>query len=661
MSMFDDPDFDMFAAAPEAPPCDGGPDDPYWQTADGVRVRNEMDAVLEEQARQKSEQDAQAAERLKARRIELAEQAVEAAAKSELEKNELAQRWAREQAANEAARAAREEKFEAEWAARTRQDDDYRAFEVRLCFKIHGARPDGEALEAWHDPDLWELVEDDEAANSRPAANIVAGATAALSPWTAHYHSLGLIRADRANLFEPSEHGDGFIEPKFYLVHSADHDDLAPETLGSFPPVTANVAVPHGAVLTLTAEVLPTNSTMLFEAMRQGVSSVGQWGGEATPEALPLPDEGRNEWLARVSIPRDQLARQLAHWRRCGGNPTLFQAAGAATARVSRARPISWIVPGLIPRGYVSLLVGTKQAGKSTLLGEILATVDSECQDVRLVLGTEIEARGVGCLVSGEDGIDFVASRNAFYEPVHGEAQGYVFVTAERPWPEVLKLLYEIPEVDIIGIDGLRAVMPGDEDSSGAISQFFDELNALAQHHNCAIVLIHHLSKAAVRSLSNMLPAVRGSGAITDRVRVAIGMIDRGSSVTEVGIIKHNFPPSEVPWGQVNAGRLFRRDAASLTLVPADIAAPTAGQANSESIDARGPIFDAVAHYNHTGDVLRRTGRHELFERKWPPLATFSRSMIRDGVSALIAAGRVVDGQDGLRAIGVLSSAGLAQ
>lgn len=528
-------------------------------------------------------------------------------------------------------------------------DADFHAIRIIPDFRIRGTRPDGEELEvcAEFPPDHW-AFSDDAAENARLTEDVLTEVRAVFDPLIAHFRSMGLVRADFVSFGGRASPRAVEAEPLLFLVHNAVDADVSAYELFEMPHAQVELASVKGAILTTAVHCSPVNATMLFEQMQRGAGGAGIWGGDATPELDPVPGESRDEWLERVSVPRERLARLVERQRRSGGNIRLFKAVGAASGQVAKERPIKWIVPGLIPRGYVSLLVGTKQAGKSTLLGELLAVVDSECQSPRFVLGTEVTARGASAFVSGEDGYDFVASRNAYYEPVHGEAQGFVFVTAEEPWAEVLKLLYDIPRggVSVIGIDGLRAVMPGDEDSSGAISQFFDELNALAQYHNCAIVLIHHLSKAAVRSLSGMLQAVRGSGAITDRVRVAIGMIYRASGTVEVGIIKHNIPPSETVWGEVNAGRLFHRDANMLTLVPVD--ADVSAAKCVSNIDLGDAILEAIGHFNKHGVVLRRTGRHELFEQRPPELAGVSRSAIRDGVALLLEAGRIADGPHGL-------------
>jgi hypothetical protein len=527
------------------------------------------------------------------------------------------------------------------------QDSDFHAWLIRPSFEIQNAERDGGDIDASIDPAQWDLS-DDEAANARLIAGLKAEVVEALDPWCSHFLSLGFLRADRICAFAAGgEPGDDFGDPVFYLVHRAADASLAPQALGAFEEVSRGSAAVPDARLVVRPDVLPTNTTMLYEASRRSDLSIGQWGGEATPELAPRPDETREAWLARVCMPSDRIARAVTRWERCGGDLDLYGYFGAADERAAGDQPIEWIVPGLIPRGYVTLLVGTKMAGKSTLLGEMMAVVDSECQTSRSVLGIEVEARGVGGIVSGEDGDNIINRRAEFYEPVHGTAQGLVIDLATRPWAEALKLLHRVPKLDFLGIDPLRAILPGDEDASGNISPLFDDLNALARLKNCAIVLVHHLSKSTPQSLSAMLKAVRGSGAITDRPRMVIGMLDRGAGVTEVGIIKHNIPPSEELWSEVNVGRRFRRDADTLTLVPAEAGPPRRDVAAAAG--ALGSIMEAVGHYNRLNVTLRRTGKCELFELKAPQLLSVSRSVIREGVTTLLAAGRLLDGAQGLR------------
>lgn len=564
------------------------------------------------------------------------------------------------QARDNTLRAESEAKATASRAAREKQDEDFRALAISISFEIEGTGCEGENPTDYHDPAMWEFS-DDEAGNAALIAMVVPQIIDAMEPWVSHYRALGLLRADTLHGRIVNGRSDRGTSPAFYLVYRIDDGSLDPEDLAAFPPARLKLDALPGATIDIRAFTGPINATLLYEtAMLARGDANCAWGGEATDDRFPMAGESRADWLSRVAMPPTTIRRALARWDRSGGNLVLYGLCGSAAERAAGDHPIEWVIPGLILRGYVTLLVGTKMAGKSTLLGEMMAVVDSECQSSRSVLGIEVEARGVGCIVSGEDGDNIINRRADFYTQVHGQSRGFVIDTATYPWPEALGLLQLAPKIDFLGIDPLRAMLPGDEDASGNISPFFDDLNALARKHDCAIVLVHHLSKGKPRSLSALLDKVRGSSAITDRPRMVIGMIDRGAGVTEVGIIKHNIPPSEALWSPVCVGRLFRRDAATLTLVPIETTAQRTTDALGDQ-PSLALILDGVAYHNERNIVLRRTGKSELFEAKMPQLAAMSRNVLREGVATLLAAGRLVDGPEGLRiAPAMISGAGVA-
>lgn len=522
-------------------------------------------------------------------------------------------------------------------AARAEQDEDFHALAVHLSFEVEGADcGGGEMPSSFHNPAYWEFT-DDKAANAILVEQVVRQINEALAPWLAHYRGLGLIRADQ----------DG--EPSFYLVYRAEDEALAPAGLVAAPDVRAPIAALPGATLVIQTASEPINATLLYEPTWPLGEIHCDWGVPAACDRFPLPDESRGTWLTRVAMPTQTICRSGERWKRSGGSLKLFGLFGAATERAAGDLSIEWVVPGLFPRACVSLLVGTKMAGKSTFLGEVAAAIDSQCQSTRSVLGIEVFERGVSAIVSGEDGDNFINRRAEFYTENHGDPLGLVIDLATIPWPEALRLLHQAPRLDFLVIDPLRTVLDGDEDASNNVSNLFDDLNELARAKNCAIVLVHHLSKKAPRSLAAMLPAVRGSGVITDRPRVVIGMIDRGADITGVGVIKRNVPPSEQLWGEINVEQLFRRDAATLTLVPVGGHERRGGVApeDSEALDL---IYQAITGQNKVGLAVRRTGKSELFECKIARLAGLSRQATRDAVSTLVAAGRVIDGPDGLHA-----------
>lgn len=637
----DDPDFDIFSPTHAASVCDGGPDDPYWQTTAGVRVRDEMDAVVAEQARQKIEQDTLEAERLNAWRAAQAEQAA-------IAKRELVERVALEIAEADAARSDWEAALDVEVAALERQDNDYHAVEIRIHFGIEGASLDGQALEEWDEPELW-VLDEDGVINARLIEEITTAATSEIAPWAAHLHSLGLSRVDRVNAFRPDEHCDDFAAPKFLLVHQAADVDLAPEALATFAPAKVSLAVPQGAILTLTAEAQPTNATKLYEAMRLGSPDVGQWGGEATPDGFPLPDEGRNEWLARVCTPRVRLARQIERWVASGRQPNVYRAYGDFTERDTGNRSTDWLVKGVLARGIITLLAGDSTAGKTSLVHEWCAALGGQAVGrPRTVLGQEVTGRIVCAFITGEGdaGMDF--KRSTAHARAWGPATYAKFNGTALPLAELLLALRGMPHIDLLVIDPMRAFLTGDEKSSDTVNEFYKPLEAFAEAMNCAVVVTQHFTKSGQkgRALDDMKLIVRGSGTVVERPRMVIVMDKLRDGTIRIAPAKHNLAEEEL-WVRSSQWSLWRRDPETHTLVPLNDAATV-------STDTGGNltrVFDAIAELNEIGTTLRKTGEHELFEQKLPALAGLSRGKIRSAVAALIDDDRVNYGPSGLVAI----------
>ena len=640
----DDPDFDIFSPTHAASVCDGGPDDLYWQTAAGVQLRNEMDAVVAEQTQQKSERDALEAERLNAWRATQAELAAKAAEEAEIAKRELAERVALAIAEADAAR----EKRDLELAAVRRQDADYHGFEICLYFKIEGPSLDGQALEEDNDPERWELDED-AVINSRMIGEVTTAATTAFAHWTTHLHSLGLTRADRVNVFQPDEPCDDFTGPSFLLIHQAADADLCPETLGNFAPVKISLALPHGAILTLIAVARPTNPTKLYEAVHLVSPEVGQWGGEATPDGFPLPDESRNEWLARVCTPRVRLARQIERWVASGRQPNVYRAYGDFTERDTGNRSTDWLVKGVLARGVITLLAGDSTAGKTSLVHEWCAALGGQAVGrPRTVLGQEVTGRIVCVFITGEGdaGMDF--KRSTAHARAWGPATYAKFNGTAHPLAELLLALRGMPNIDLLVVDPMRAFLTGDEKSSDTVNEFYKPLEAFAEALNCAVVVTQHFTKSGQkgRALDDMKLIVRGSGTVVERPRMVIVMDKLRDGTIRIAPAKHNLAEEEL-WVRSSQWSLWRRDPETHTLVPLNDAAAV-------STDTGGNltrVLDAIAALNEIGTTLRKTGEHELFEQKLPALAGLSRGKIRSAVAALIDDNRVDYGPSGLVAI----------
>jgi ABC-type multidrug transport system ATPase subunit len=113
-------------------------------------------------------------------------------------------------------------------------------------------------------------------------------------------------------------------------------------------------------------------------------------------------------------------------------------------------------------------------------------------------------------------------------------------------------------------IDPARKYLEGDENNSEVVSEFFEAIEEFAIKKNCAMIVVHHLEKAAKpQSCREILDLLRGSQVFIDRPRVVLGLY-RDGPYTVVGLAKCNIPPN---MGMVTEERVFARDPKTLRLI----------------------------------------------------------------------------------------------
>lgn len=622
-----DPDaFDMFDPARYAPACnDGGPDDPLKADRAAQKIHDWLSEIEAQLAWQAGKAERDAAEKL------------EEDARRAREQEECAERLAEIEAEMAAAAALRD--------SLAQQDSDYHAIRIGLGFLVHGASLDGEPLEEDHNPALWELDEDGDP-GCRKLNDLCAAITVAIEPWVSHIHSLGFVRADLVNFTTDGEPGAGLTGPRFFLIHRADDADLSAETLASLAPTKLDL--PNGVTLDLFAHAAPINATMLHDAMQRGGPGVGQWGGEATPDLAPSPDESRNDWLARVSFLREPLARLVERWVACGRNVELFRCYGDWTERANGNQEIECLVDGVLFRGEVITVAGASGAGKSSVVHSWLSALSAQSlHRPRHVLGIPITGHYVCALVAGEEGNGFINYREKKHAAAWGPGSYFVLNDPNKSLADHIHTLSALPVLDVVVVDTVGSFFTGDEKSSAATRAFLAPLHKLARTKSCAIILVHHMTKGGenVKSIAGMKPHVKGAGDFVSAVRLVIGVIKPIEDGPEliVGPIKHNLPPEAV-WLPVGTGRRYLLNDSTFTLDPIAERGDRSA-ADGEQLET---IFEAIAEQNKLGRTLRQTGRHSLFEQKMPQLAGVSRRAMGSVIATMIEAGRVADGPDGL-------------
>ena len=663
MSEHDMFDADMFAAPhPALVSEDGGPDDPFWQTARDAQLMGELRDVEVAQAQeranevtqQKAEQDAREAESLQAQATWQAEK-TERDAAEDLKRAEQAERerleFAGWLAENEAERVAKQAAEDAFFANLCKQDDDFHTLQFSIVFKIEGASLDGARIDEDTCPEFWELSEDEET-NRRMGADLVADVTAAIEPWVSHYSSLGLIRADYAN-YKADRERDAWCGPRFFLVHSTADADQPAETLADFAPVKIALPAPADATLTLHAAAAPINATMLHDAMQRGGLGVGQWGGEETPDMAPAPDESRAEWLERVALGEEVITRAADRWAASGREPLIYRQFGDFTERSDGDREVECLVHRRIFRGALTFLVGDSGVGKSSLVHEWVAALSGVAKGrPTSVLGEDVTGRYICALISAEDGPGRISQRAKDHAKIWDRCTYYAPADPLIGLEEHLQTLRQFPKLDLVVFDPLRSYLDGNEDASDVAERVCAILGEFAREMNCAVVLPHHIKKAKLppRTLAEVYDRMRGSTAFKASARMVICILKRRDGTVVIGPAKHNFADGDV-WLPLMQGDTYRVDPETSTLIPVDgLADEASGPDNGpRPLDLEPRVLAAIRRSNSAGNVVRRSGKLGLFESRAPELASLARATILDTVAALLASGSLVDGPTGLR------------
>lgn len=213
-------------------------------------------------------------------------------------------------------------------------------------------------------------------------------------------------------------------------------------------------------------------------------------------------------------------------------------------------KPIDMVLEGL-PLGSVGVIIGSGGVGKSMLILHIAHAVATGRDDLGgCLLGNSSRDVGRVVYLAGEDAADIIHHR------VHAFAQ---HIPADRRDAVVAKLAENVDIVPLVGtapslldasgdlnadavacvreaargarllvIDPLRQFHAGDENDNGAVTTVIKALAQIAHEKRCAIVIIHHVSKAGAKDDPDAGMS-RGASAITDNARwvLAVGKMTK--------------------------------------------------------------------------------------------------------------------------------------
>ncbi len=192
--------------------------------------------------------------------------------------------------------------------------------------------------------------------------------------------------------------------------------------------------------------------------------------------------------------------------------------------------PISWLWPGRIARGKLTMLVGNPCLGKSQITASMSAVVSTGASWPD---GTECEPGNVIILSAEDNAADTIRPR---LEAAQADlSKVFLFNTAgnrafnlKDGLTRLVTTLHNIGGAGLVIIDPISAYL-GDADShkNAVVRNLLAPLSDLAEEHDAAIVCVSHLNKMVTKEV---MAKVSGSVAFVAAARAAFIVMKDGSN-----------------------------------------------------------------------------------------------------------------------------------
>jgi len=363
------------------------------------------------------------------------------------------------------------------------------------------------------------------------------------------------------------------------------------------------------------------------------------FGGPTTPDLLPAADEGMNDWMQRIALSTDEIDKILRYW-----DIAERQAESFLALYPGRKPPREeFLVPGLIPKGKVTLLFGEGGAGKSTLVTELAAKVADTRRDSWDFLGTPVKSGGKVLVFTKDETPADWHLRLEYFGP---ELPIFMFDYPNASLAQCASIAAKYDYVSLIIFDPFVKYAGEDEDSSIKTTAAMSQFKSIAHAHNCGLIVLHHLKKGSSGNWNTMRYGARGSSAIIDSARMNIGIMRRSGDIAEIMIVKTNIIPKYLTWGQINQPRRFYRNKDTLTLdpEPAGIIGRAPSTLNMVTDELEEAVMAAFTQINERHEV-RLTGKKSVYAARSPLLEGISRARVEETVQSLISQGRVINSE----------------
>jgi hypothetical protein len=351
----------------------------------------------------------------------------------------------------------------------------------------------------------------------------------------------------------------------------------------------------------------------------------------------------------------------------------------STTAFAGEAPEIPWLVEGAIPRGVPGMVASSGDLGKSMLLLELGLRVACGPRPLdELIFGGRVLGRGAVVILTAEDsktsvhrrleGLDRGAIRrqSACSHPLFviplPDAGGPIAIVAEgregvaltEQFIDLKAALTSIPNLALVVLDPLQAFVRADVNADPTVAQLVcAALAELAAETGATVLVAHHVRKGTTppASADDMRDMIRGTTALVDGLRVAIGLAPSGEREARA-VLRHLGRPWEpravARCAVVKSNEPVRRDMRTLvrdgTGLLVDVTPRLAGM-DGWTKEQMSELVNDILVAAQGGRPFTKTGQSGLYARRTElhkDLQTISRKNIEEMSERLLEERRIV-------------------
>lgn len=212
--------------------------------------------------------------------------------------------------------------------------------------------------------------------------------------------------------------------------------------------------------------------------------------------------------------------------------PTMFAPVEFISLNDIKPKPIQWLIPGVIPKGMITVLASDGGVGKTALSLWLASLVSNQGEAFN---GKPVE-HGRVLIWSGEDSPEYVLSPRL---RALGADGNYIDIIGNHTLTkdglrafDITEDLYDVemslqnrsgePPYKLLIIDPVMSVVRGDSNQANTVRQALEPLRLLAERQNIAVIGITHYSKGTSKSLPQ--DRVIGSQAFVALARMVLGL-----------------------------------------------------------------------------------------------------------------------------------------